>query len=231
MLTLHTPAGTDMLPPREPNIPLHLFTMKQATGFLLWNGQEGRNAKFYLMKFPRQDHDTPVARFFGGTAIPFPHSLRSTGEQSLIRLAEHFGINLPKNAGDGFIPLHHFMKTETTVSEVIDDPNAQKVRIPVFETHGLLPAEDAFIEAYRDKLIEVYRISGPAINDPWMLCTEDDLPFNNDGMKEILHHLLEQGCRKPEARMVKSEVEPDWVKGDYTPQHDKKTVTHKLQKA
>jgi len=230
MLTLHTPAGSEMLPPREPNIPLHHFTIKQATGFLLWNGIIGMNAKFYLMKFHRQDHDTPVARFFGGTAIPFPHSLRSTGEQSLIRLAEHFGINLPKTAGDGFIPLHHFMKTETTVHEVVDDPNAQKVRIPVFETHGLLLAEDAFIEAYQDKLTEVYRICGPAIADPWILHTEDNLPFNNDGMKEILHHLLEQGSRKPEDREVITEIEPDWVTGDYMPQHDNKTVMHKLQK-
>lgn len=231
MLQLNPPAGSVMLPKREPNIPLELFTIKQAVGFLLWNGQTGLDARFYLMKFPRRDHETPVARFFGGSTIPFPYSLRSSGVQSLIRMAEHFDIDLPEDAGDGFIPLHHFMKTETTVHKEIDDADSPKVSIPVQETHGLLPAEDAFIEAYRNKLVEVHRISGPKIHDPWMLVTEDDLPFNNEGMVEILHHLLEQGTRPEERREVKTVIEPDWVTGDYTPNHDTKSITHKLKKA
>lgn len=221
MLTFPIPANSIRLPKREPNIPLHLITFKEATGFLLWNNQSGAAARFFLMKFERADYpESPVARFFGGTAIPFPFSHRNSGMQSLIRLAEYLETDLPVNAGDDFIPLHRFSREETTVHEQVGVEGALTVSIPVSETHGLLPVDDGFIAAHRYKLEEVFLRHGMHSAGPDWVQTEHDLPFNDSNMVPILKHLLQQGLQPAGAPKVKMVINPTWATGNYIPYRD-----------
>lgn len=213
MLKLNSVTGNP-LPAASPYIRPDQFRDKEATGFVLMEGELGPNAKFYIGRLERTDHPAPVARFFGGTAVPFPHSNLSTGVQSLIRLQKDLDIALRDDMANDFIQLHIFWSAEITMHARIDDPNSAAAQIPNIERHGLLPAETSFIEGVRDKLEQVWIDSTTG-----KLCIESNLMFNNGGMIPILRHLLTQGSSSnpPTHKVV---TNPEWRNDDYTPRHD-----------
>lgn len=204
---------TSNLPPRPANIPVEKLYLKESIGFVLWNGLRGKTSEAYLGHLIRADTPEGVIRFFGGTAVPLPYGEPiHPGVQSLIRMQEYFEAPLRIDMVKGFIPLHIVLAQQVDVHQVIGQASPT-TQAPNVETHGLLPASMAFVQAFRHKLERV------RLGDTGRVQTESGRAFNNVGTVHVLRHILEQIAGEGDTQLL-TELNPDWDNGDYTPCHD-----------
>lgn len=192
------------------NIPIEKLTVKQATGFVFWNGLRGADAEIYTARLERADTSAPVIRFLGGTVVPFPYARMSSAEYSLIRIQEYLETDLAFSyEDDDFIPLHTTFSAETVVHARIDDAAAPTNTMPNFEIHYLIHCAPEFITAFRHKLEQVWMDEGTILS-------ENNLLVTNASTLRILQHMLAQVYS--EGPMQNSiAINPNWNDGNYTP--------------
>jgi len=171
------------LPQKPARIPIGQLPVKEAVGIAFWNKQYGSAGRVYLAKTSHPETKVPLARFFGGTAVP--NSPVSSWNQSLLWIQEYLETPIFQEAIAGFIVLHRAYYFEQPMFEnALNSLEQSHGLVPGHEIHGIVPSSETFLAKHAEKLVEIGKdMHGNVSVTP-------DLALNNGALAKITEHFL-----------------------------------------